>query len=66
MYALCGVLLVSAPYHPQFNSLVSSVHCGYGKVSCAGQKVVTIYDSTQGTLKKISVSVYLLDLCQCV
>lgn len=44
---------------PQLNSLVKSVHCGYGRLSCAGQTTVTIFDSSQGTLNQISVSVYI-------
>jgi hypothetical protein len=34
--------------------LVSGLHCSYGKLSCSGQKRITIFDISQGTLTKLS------------
>ena len=36
--------------------LVSGLYCGHGRLSCSGQKRVTIFDSSQGTITKLSVN----------
>ena len=37
---------------------IHSLHCAYDRLSCAGVKTVRLYDSHQGSLTKISVSIY--------
>ena len=46
----------SSMLYIQLPRLVSGLHCGYGKLSCSGQKRITIFDISQGTLTKLSVN----------
>ena len=39
---------------------IRSLHCAYDRLSCAGVKTVRLYDSHQGSLTKISVSIPLI------
>ena len=61
----CGALSLSHTHThthgtAQLAAVVSDLHCGYGKLSCSGQKKVTIFNCTHGTLAKLSVSSTLL------
>ena len=46
-------------------SMVSSLHCNHGTLACAGKTTVSIYDSSQGTLSKMSVSQPVYCACVC-
>ena len=41
----------------QHTDMVRCLHWGYGKLSCASGETVTLYDTSQGALHKISVSI---------